>query len=151
MITIYSLPWRHNGCDGVSNNQTHDCLLNRLFRHRSKITSKLRVTGLCAGKSPVPVNSLHKGPVTRKMFPFDDVIMWCIHNGRKPVRTNQMKYRSAGVWAVRSTLTILICLQLFVCGIAVPMSKVDKNMIVISKMCPTSFRLMLHILVLFAC
>ena len=22
------------------------------------------------------VNSLHKGPVTRKMFPFDDVIMW---------------------------------------------------------------------------
>ena len=23
-----------------------------------------------------PVNSPHKGPVTRKMFPFDDVIMW---------------------------------------------------------------------------
>ena len=23
-----------------------------------------------------PVNSLHKGPVTRKMVPFDDVIMW---------------------------------------------------------------------------
>ena len=23
-----------------------------------------------------PVNSLHKGPVTRKMFPFDDVIMY---------------------------------------------------------------------------
>ena len=23
-----------------------------------------------------PVNSLHKWPVTRKMFPFDDVIMW---------------------------------------------------------------------------
>ena len=27
------------------------CLLNRLFRRRSKKTSKLRVTGLCAGKS----------------------------------------------------------------------------------------------------
>ena len=25
---------------------------NRLFRHRSKKTSKLRVTGLCAGNSP---------------------------------------------------------------------------------------------------
>ena len=25
-----------------------------------------------------PVNSLHKGPVTWKMFPFDDVIMWSI-------------------------------------------------------------------------
>ena len=27
-------------------------LLNRLFRRRSKKTSKLRVTGLCAGNSP---------------------------------------------------------------------------------------------------
>ena len=25
-----------------------------------------------------PVNSPHKGPVSRKMFPFDDVIMWSI-------------------------------------------------------------------------
>ena len=48
---------------------------NSLFRRRSKKTSKLRVTGLCVGNSPGPVNSLHKGPVTRKMFPFDDVIM----------------------------------------------------------------------------
>ena len=67
------LQWRHNEHDGVSNHQLHDCLLNRLFRRRSKKTSKLRVTGLCAGKSPV--NSPHKWPVTRKMFPFDDVIM----------------------------------------------------------------------------
>ena len=45
--------WRHNGRDGVSNHQPHDCLLNRLFGRRSKKTSKLRVTGLCAGNSPV--------------------------------------------------------------------------------------------------
>ena len=45
--------WRHNGRDGVSNHQTHDCLLNRLFGRRSKKTSKLRVTGLCAWNSPV--------------------------------------------------------------------------------------------------
>ena len=31
-----SLQWRHNGHDGVSNYQPHDCLLNRLFRRRSK-------------------------------------------------------------------------------------------------------------------
>ena len=43
-------------------------------RCRPKKTSKLRVTGLCAGNSPGPVNSPHKGPVTRKRFPFDDVI-----------------------------------------------------------------------------
>ena len=39
--------------DGVSNHQPHDCLLNRLFRRRSKKTSKLCVTGLCAGNSPL--------------------------------------------------------------------------------------------------
>ena len=72
---VLPLHWRHNDHDGVSNHQPHGCLLNRLFRHRSKKTSKLRVTGLCGGKSPGPVNSPHKWPVTRKMLPFDDVIM----------------------------------------------------------------------------
>ena len=71
----YALHWRHNDHDGVSNHQPRGCLLSCLFGRRSKKTSKLRVTGLCAGNSPGPVNSLHKGPVTRKMFPFDDVIM----------------------------------------------------------------------------
>ena len=46
------LQWRHNGRDSVSNHRPHDCLLNRLFRRRSRKTSKLRVTGLCAGNSP---------------------------------------------------------------------------------------------------
>ena len=67
------LQWRHNGRYGVSNYQHLDCLLNRLFRCRSMKTSKLRVTGLCEGNSPV--NSPHKGPVTRKMSSLDDVIM----------------------------------------------------------------------------
>ena len=66
---IISSQWRHNGLDGVSNHQPYDCLLNRLFRRRLQKTSKLRVTGLCEGNSP------YKGPITRKMFPFDDVIM----------------------------------------------------------------------------
>ena len=70
-----ALRWRRNDHDGVSNHQPRGCLLNRLFRRRSKKTSKLRVTGLCVGNPPGPVNSPHKWPVTRKMFPFDDVIM----------------------------------------------------------------------------
>ena len=69
----FSLQWRHYEHDGVSNHQPHDCLLNRLFIRRSKKISKLRVTGLCEGNSPV--NSPQKGPVTGKMFPFDDVII----------------------------------------------------------------------------
>ena len=57
-------------CRGsVSNHQPHDCLLNRLFRRRSKKLAFVR--GLHWG----PMNSQHKWPVTRQMFPFDDVIM----------------------------------------------------------------------------
>ena len=46
------LRWRHNDNAVVSNHQPHGCLLNRLFRRKSKKTSKLCVTGLCAGNSP---------------------------------------------------------------------------------------------------
>ena len=49
---MISLRWRHNGHNSISNHQPHDCLLNRLSRRRSKKTSKVRVTGLCAGNSP---------------------------------------------------------------------------------------------------
>ena len=49
----YPLQWCHNGCDRVLNHWHLDCLLNRLFRRRSKKTSKLCVTGLCEGNPPV--------------------------------------------------------------------------------------------------
>ena len=45
-VRAVSLQWRHNGCDDVSNHQPYHCLLNHLFRRRSKKTSKLRITGL---------------------------------------------------------------------------------------------------------
>ena len=51
--TEFTLLWRHNGHDSVSNHQPHGCLLNRSFRCRLKKTSKPRVTGLCTGNSPV--------------------------------------------------------------------------------------------------
>ena len=50
---IIQSQWRHNERHGVSNHKPHECLLNCLFRLRSKKTSKLRVTGFCAGNSPV--------------------------------------------------------------------------------------------------
>ena len=52
-LQTISLQWRHNERDGFSNHQPHDCLLNRLFRRRSKKASNRRVTGLCEGNSPV--------------------------------------------------------------------------------------------------
>ena len=47
-----ALQWRHNERDGVQN-QPHECLLNRLFRRRSKKASERRAIGLCVGNSPV--------------------------------------------------------------------------------------------------
>ena len=76
------LQWRHNGRDSVANRQPRDCFLSHLLRHRSNKTPKLRVTGLCAGNSQGTGEFPHKWPVTRKMLPFDDVIMtWsCLYH-----------------------------------------------------------------------
>ena len=49
-ILVSTLHWRHNERAGVSNHQPHDCLLNRLFRRRSKKSSKFRVTGPLCGE-----------------------------------------------------------------------------------------------------
>ena len=56
------LQWRHNGHNSVSNHQPHDCLLNHLFRRRSK--------------------------KTREMFPFDDVIMYFVNITPLPLQWN---------------------------------------------------------------
>ena len=71
----FSLRWRHNARDGVSNHQPHDCLLNVSFRHRSNKTSKLRVTGLCVGNSP--------GTAQRASYAENVSISWRHHVFRK--------------------------------------------------------------------
>ena len=75
MVLNDSLQWRHKGCDSASNHQPHDCFLNRLFRHRSKKHQSSASLAFVRGIHRRPVNSPHKWPATRKMFPFDDVIM----------------------------------------------------------------------------
>ena len=52
-VRLPTLHWRHDERNDVSNHQFHDYLHNRLIRRRSKKISKLCVTGLCEGKSPV--------------------------------------------------------------------------------------------------
>ena len=75
----YSLQWRHNGLDGVSNHQPRHCLHSRLFWRRSKKTSKFRVTGLCA------VNSLGTGEFPVQMASnAENVSIWWRHNGTVP-------------------------------------------------------------------
>ena len=74
----HSLQWRHYGRDSVSNHQPHDCLLNVYSavdqRKRQSSVSLAFVRGIHRW----PVNSPHKWPVTRKMFPFGDVIMYYV-------------------------------------------------------------------------
>ena len=65
-----SLHWRHNGRGGFSNHQPHGCLLNRLFRIRSKKHQSFASLAFVQGIHRWPVNSPHKWRVTRKMFPF---------------------------------------------------------------------------------
>ena len=61
-LSSNALQWRHYGCNGISNHQPHDCLLNLLFRCKSNKTPKLHVTGLCAGNSLVTWTKLSIWP-----------------------------------------------------------------------------------------
>ena len=64
-IHKFTLLWRHNGCDGVSNHQPHDCLLNHLFRRRSKKHQSSASLAFLWGFHRSPVNSPHKRPVNQ--------------------------------------------------------------------------------------
>ena len=76
LAPVYALRWRHNDHAGVSNHQPHGCLLNRLFRRKLKKTSKLRVTGLCAGNSP------GTGEFPAQMASYaENVSIWWRHHG----------------------------------------------------------------------
>ena len=72
---VCTLRWRHNGHDGVSNHQPHQCLLNRLFGFRSKKTSKLRVTDLIAGNLP----GTREFPAQMASDSGNVSIWWCHH------------------------------------------------------------------------
>ena len=80
--TVCTLLWRHNGLDCVFNHQPHECLLNRLFGHRSKKTSKFRVTGLCVGNSP----ETGEFPAQMASNAENASIRWCHHDISGDVR-----------------------------------------------------------------
>ena len=86
MIFSHALRWRHNDHAGISNHQPHGCLLNRLFRRKSKKTSKLRVTGLCAGNSP------GTGEFPAQMASYaENVSIWWRHHDAMPQCLGPMK------------------------------------------------------------
>ena len=93
---IYTpLRWRHNDHAGVSNHQPHGCLLNRLFRRKSKKTSKLRVTGLCAGNSP------GTGEFPAQMASYaENVSIWWRHHADFSIRGLFMQHLFSKVTAL---------------------------------------------------
>ena len=100
---LLSLQWRHNGRDSVSNHQPHECFLNRSIRRRSKKTSKLRITGLCAG------NSLGTGEFPAQMANnAENVSIWWRHHDLIGQRSPVVIDRSFG-WL--DHLPQLVCLM----------------------------------------
>ena len=88
-----TLEWRHNERDSVSNHQPRDCLLNRLFRRRSKKASKLRVTGPCAGITPV-IGELP----TQMASNWENVCIWWCHHEMNIMEIRRIKSGVQGVW-----------------------------------------------------
>ena len=80
------LQWRHNGHDCVSNHRRLDCLLNRLFWHRSKKIWKLRVTGLWGGNSQVT----SEFPAQRASNA-EYVSIWWRHHFQKPAPSQRLE------------------------------------------------------------
>ena len=77
-----TLQWRHNGCDGVSNHQPQHCFSN-VYKDADQIKHQSAASlAFVRGIHRWPVNFPHKWPVTRKMFPFDDVIKHVVHSSR---------------------------------------------------------------------
>ena len=69
---IFSLQWRHNGSDSVSNHQPHDCLLNRLFKENIKAPRHRPVCGNSPGTDEFPAQMASYA---------ENVSIWWRHHG----------------------------------------------------------------------
>ena len=80
-LNLARTPWDNPRMDNsvvimdISNHQPHDCLLNSLFRRKSKETPKLHVTGLCEGNSLVTGEFPAQRASNAENVSFDDIIM----------------------------------------------------------------------------
>ena len=113
-----ALQWRHNERNGVSNDRCPDVLLNHLFRHKSTKHKRSASLAFVMGIHRSPVNSAHNGPVTRKMFPFDDVIIgW--HNAQASQRLHcdpkcfrNCQHQRRDVYNGKCLLTSEVCMHI---------------------------------------
>ena len=81
VVVLFFSHWRHNERDGFSNHRRLDCLLNR-----SSTQIKENI-----GEFP------SQRPVTRKMLPFDDVILSCLC-----VQPHLLEHKKSNIFQVQS-------------------------------------------------
>ena len=113
IISVYDhekfpLQWRDNDLSGVSNHQPHGCLLNRLFRRRSKKTSKLRVRHwpLCG-----EFTRTGEFPTQRASYA-ENVSIWWRHHAifRRSISGEQCHFFSTLIYQTSFSWTITLCL-----------------------------------------
>ena len=91
-----TLQWRHDEHDGVSNNRRLDCFVQPFVQVQIKENIKApRHWPLCDQWFP------HKGPVTRKICPFDDVIMY-------EINSSWYKFPTKCTWQIHSIGALLV-------------------------------------------
>ena len=127
---------RHNELDAVPDRRRLHWLLNCWFKHRSKKTSKLRVTGLCVGNSPVA----GEFPAQRASNAESISIWWRHHGFIKMfcmvfmILTNQLKHYlskpPAIVLAYWNTIALFWALLIFYTP---PVARVNISCFVITK------------------
>ena len=122
--------WRHNEHDGFSNHRHLDCLLNCLFRLRSKKTStwsKLCVTDLSEGNSPVtdefPSQRASNMENVSIWWHQHDFVLASVYNITKADWTKQcfcwsiFHMTEAGVWTYYQVCTHTVVLdKAVICG-----------------------------------
>ena len=102
---IDSLPlqWRHNERDGVSNHRRLYCLLNRLFRRRSKKTSTQWVTGLRDG------NSLVTGEFpAQRASNAENVSIWWRHHYCRRVLSSLVQLMACRLFGAKPLLELIL-------------------------------------------
>ena len=71
----WTLQWRYNERDGVSNHRCSDCLFNVCSNADQRKHQSSASLAFVKGIYRWSVDSAHTGSVTREMFPFDGVII----------------------------------------------------------------------------
>ena len=101
--------------DDVPNRRRLDCFIKRLFRRRSKETSKLHIAGFCEVNSPVTGGFPSQRASKSGHVPFDDVIIWCNSIGYLSYMLNAERYQSHSnmiQYIPRNMHTVLLCFAL---------------------------------------